>query len=146
MCPAGIQIQVHVTALFSTGRGHVTCVQLSEGGCPLLYPLGLWSRDCLASTWLSAFSRSQQDPASTYITFYMHTLCTFTSVRHVACRSTSSKVAIEFTLPVLQGLQGALGAKIPDRWLMHVSGQKQQMSGFHIGFTSAWIYFNADGH
>ena len=36
--------QLQVTTPPSTGGGPVSCVQLSEGGFQVVYPLGLWSR------------------------------------------------------------------------------------------------------
>ena len=36
--------QLHVATSLSTGGGPVSCVQLSEGGFQVVYPLGLWSR------------------------------------------------------------------------------------------------------
>ena len=33
-----------VTTSLSTGGGHVSYVQLPEGGFQVVYPLGLWSR------------------------------------------------------------------------------------------------------
>ena len=35
--------QLHVTASLRTGGGPVSCVQLSEGGFQVVYPLSLWS-------------------------------------------------------------------------------------------------------
>ena len=44
-CLAGVAFSVlHVTTSLSTGGGPVSCVQLSEGGFQVVYPLGLWSR------------------------------------------------------------------------------------------------------
>ena len=42
--PPGFRTQLHVTTSLSTGGGPVSCVQLSEGGFQVVYPLGLWSR------------------------------------------------------------------------------------------------------
>ena len=42
--PPGFRTQLHVTTSLSTGGGPVNCVQLSEGGFQVVYPLGLWSR------------------------------------------------------------------------------------------------------
>ena len=30
----------------------MSCVQLSEGGFQVVYPLGLWSRSCQSPTWI----------------------------------------------------------------------------------------------
>ena len=45
-CPPGLQTQLHVTTSLSTGGGHVSYVQLSEGGFQVVYPgpLGWWFR------------------------------------------------------------------------------------------------------
>ena len=43
-CAPGFRTQSHVTTSLSTGGGPVSCVQLSEGGFQVVYPLGLWSR------------------------------------------------------------------------------------------------------
>ena len=43
-CPPGFRTQLHVNTPLSTGGGPVSCVQLSEGGFQVVYPLGLWSR------------------------------------------------------------------------------------------------------
>ena len=40
----GFRTQLHVNTSFRTGEGPVSCVQLSEGGDQVVYPLGLWSR------------------------------------------------------------------------------------------------------
>ena len=42
--PPWVSTQLHVTTSLSTGGGPVSCVQLSEGGFRVVYPLGLWSR------------------------------------------------------------------------------------------------------
>ena len=39
-----VRTQLHVTTSLSTGGGPVSCVQSSEGGFQVVYPLGLWSR------------------------------------------------------------------------------------------------------
>ena len=43
-CPPGFRTQLHEATSLSTGGGPVSCVQLSEGGFRVVYPLGLWSR------------------------------------------------------------------------------------------------------
>ena len=42
--PLGFQTQLHVTTSLSTGGGPVSCVQVSQGGFQVVYPLGLSSR------------------------------------------------------------------------------------------------------
>ena len=42
-CPPGFQTQLHVNTSLRTGEGPVSCMQLSEGGFMVVYPLGLWS-------------------------------------------------------------------------------------------------------
>ena len=39
--PPGFRTQLHVTTSLSTGGGPVSCVHLSEGGFPVVSPLGL---------------------------------------------------------------------------------------------------------
>ena len=41
--PPGFRTQLHVTTSPSTGGGPVSCVQLSERGFQVVYPLDLWS-------------------------------------------------------------------------------------------------------
>ena len=67
-CPPGFRTKLHVTTSLSTGGGPVSCVQLSEGGFQVVYPLGLWSRS-------SAVVKAFMDMANKLFTFTFTFTC-----------------------------------------------------------------------